>query len=141
MENSIVKTEPLINPVHELFCQNYVNNPTTQGNATLSLAEANEMDADYKGTDEQKSAYNVAKSSASRLLTNANVRTRVVQLWNNLMKDEIVDAEHAKIIFQDGELNAKMAAIKEYNRLRKRATDTPPNQITFFQKYGKLENS
>ena len=141
MENSIVKTGTLISPDHELFCQNYVNNPATFGNATLSFAEANEMDADYKGTDEQKSAYNVAKSSGSRLLTNANIKARVVQLLNDLLKDEIVDAELSKLIQQDGELNAKMAAIKEYNRLRKRATDIPPTQITFFQKYGKLENS
>lgn len=114
----LVKDE--LNPNQEMFCQMYVNNRGTFGNATSSYALAYEMDI---VGDEQKESYNVACASGSRLLINAKIKDRITQLLNDLLKDNIVDAELAKIIMQDYKLESKISAIREYNRIKGRGSD------------------
>lgn len=100
-----------LNPKQELFCQSYVNNWATFGNATKSYVEAYDVEEES------------ARREGSRLLTKVDVKARVVKLLNDLLKDEIVDAELSKVIQQDNDLSVKVSAIKEYNKLRQRITD------------------
>lgn len=66
------------------------------------------------------------------LITYPSVRKYLGQIiaasgWN----DDIVDAEHLRIIKQGENLPSKMQAIKEYNRLNNRVNDNPQVQVTF----------
>jgi hypothetical protein len=70
-----------------------------------------------------KAAYHVCSVQGSRLLRNADIQSRVRTLLNQLLKDEVVDAELAKVIKQDGELAPKIKAISEFNKLRGRIID------------------
>ena len=51
------------------------------------------------------------------------MQARIRVLLNELLKDDVVDSQLAKIITQDGKLDAKVAAIREYNKLRGRIID------------------
>ena len=119
----LVEVKDELNPKQELFCQTYVNNGSTFGNATQAYALAYDLDANIHGTEEQKSDYRVANVNGSRLLVNASIKARVVKLLNDLLEDHIVDAELSKVIQQDGDLGPKMSAIKEYNRIKGRGSD------------------
>ena len=119
-----------LNPKQELFCRMYVNNGSTFGNATKAYADAYDLDIDGV-SDEAKANYRVANANGSRLLVNASIKSRVVKLLNDLLKDEIVDAELSKVIQQDGELSPKMTAIKEYNRIKGRGSDVVEHKFDF----------
>lgn len=122
-----------LNPKHEAFCRYYAQGEGTFGNATLSYAAAYEIELgdlsrfDKNGVlvvgKEFQADYNNCSTSASRLLRNVKIQARVTVLLNELLKDEIVDAELAKVIKQDGDLTPKVAAIKEFNKLRGRIID------------------
>ena len=129
----LVKIEEVevLKPKHEMFCQLYVNNALSFGNATQAYALAYDLDANLHGTDEQKDDYRVANASGARLLVNVSIKSRVVKLLNDLLKDEIVDAELSKVIQQDGELSPKMTAIKEYNRIKGRGSEIVEHKFDF----------
>lgn len=112
-----------LNPKQEEFCQNYINNEETFSNATLSYAVAYEIDAFLHGTEDQKANYFTCAVSASRLLKNDKIRSRLVDLLNESLEDRKVDAELAKMVFQNKELNTKLGAIREYNKLKQRITE------------------
>lgn len=120
IENEITK----LNTQHELFCQLYVNNGELFGNATMAYAMAYNINIESKKG--RKTNYRTAQVNGSRLLSNAMVKSRVYQLLNELMKDEYIDGELAKVIFQDYKLDQKVAAIREYNRVRKRVSSGAP---------------
>ena len=126
--SDLVKDE--LNPKQELFCQMYVNNRGSFGNATSSYALAYDMEIDGV-SDERKEAYNVACASGSRLLINVKIKDRIIQLLNDLLKDNIVDAELAKIIMQDYKLESKISAIREYNRIKGRGSDVIEHKFDF----------
>ena len=127
MTDVVVQDE--LNPKQELFCQLYVNNIGTFGNATSSYATAYDLDIDGVG-DEQKQAYKVANASGSRLLVNVKVKERIIVLLNDLLKDNVVDAELAKVIMQDRKLESKISAIKEYNRMKERGAEVHKFDLT-----------
>lgn len=127
-----------LNPKQELFCRYYVQNRALFGNATLSYAEAYEYkleelnrerplisgtagkeDAKY-GDSEYTLAYNACSVQGCVLLRNHKVNERLTVLLNELLKEEVVDSELAKVIMQDGDLAPKVAAIKEFNKLKGR---------------------
>lgn len=53
----------------------------------------------------------------------SGIQERVYQLLNEMLKDEIVDAQLAKVILQDEKLEPKISAIREYNKIRQRITE------------------
>lgn len=130
----------LKNIKHELFCQYYVNNSTLFGNATHSYNEAyeyhlDELDKDDAVYDNDKKsktygkeiekssydkAYNICSVEGARLLRNPKINERIVVLLNELLKDEVVDGQLAKVIMQDDEIGPKVQAIKAYNDIRGR---------------------
>jgi hypothetical protein len=129
----------------ELFCRYYTQNQELFGNATMAYAEAYgyELDALSKegvyeeienedGTtdhgklleeSEYDKACNVCAVEASRLLRNPKIQDRITVLLNELLKDEVVDSQLAKLVTQDRDNPTKIAAIREYNKLRGRIID------------------
>lgn len=58
------------------------------------------------------------------LLTNANVLKRIDELFEaGGLNDQFVDKQMEKLITQDADFKAKMAAIREYNKLKQRITE------------------
>lgn len=126
-----------LTPQQELFCRFYTQNSELFSNATLSYAEAYEYKLDecsqerpivsnnptVYGESEYQKAYNTCSALASRLLRNDKIQKRVVQLLNEYLKDEVVDAELAKVIMQSYKLESKIAGIREYNKLKQRIID------------------
>ncbi len=112
----------------EAFCQYYANGGEYFGNGVWSYILAYKLDIpliSYSALNEsQKRIYETAKVRASNELTNVNIKQRCNELLDALIKDEIVDRELAKVILQNKELSAKVAAIKEYNQVKGRIKPT-----------------
>lgn len=119
----------------ELFLRCYTQNEVLAGNATLSYAYAygydlenashtQEIDADgheIMGTSDYDRMYSNVATMGSRLLKNAKISKFIDKFFNELLTDERVDRELAKMITgYDGAV--KMAAIREYNALKQRIT-------------------
>lgn len=99
------------------FCNLYVTKEFF-GNGTEAYIEAYNIDLTRKG------AYEGARASASRLLTNANILNRINELLDNQgLNNEFVDKQLLFILTQNADFGAKIQAIKEYNKLRQRITD------------------
>jgi len=150
------KEEQELNAKRELFCRCYTQNSELFGNATLSYAEAfdyklDELSHDAVYVDEldpdtgemikrlvedspHDKAYHVCSVQSSKLLRNAEIQKRIRQLLNELLKDDVVDSELAKLIQQDRDLPTKIRSIGEYNKLRGRITDK--SKITISQSFG-----
>ncbi len=136
----ITKASRPIKPLsleQELFCQLYVNNDSTFANATACYANAYGYDlknADRTPqTDEQgrtikfSSDYdrmeNTCSGGGSRLLANMKINDRVNELFLLSMNDNVVDQELMKVVKQNYKLDAKVSAVKEYNKLKQRIVD------------------
>lgn len=104
----------------ELFCQIYASDREFFGNGVQSYMEA---------FDVPKSKYMTAKTEAWKLLTNPHILARIRELIDITISDEVVDKELGKVILQDAEFNPKVAAIREYNKLKKRVDSD--NNFTF----------
>jgi hypothetical protein len=126
-----------LKPQHELFCQLYVKNAELFGNATQCYAEAYNFKLDElseerpvdeetgkeTGGSERQLAEATCASNGSKLLRNAKIQERITILLNEMLKDEVVDAQLAKVILQNDNPAAKMTAIREYNKIRQRITE------------------
>jgi hypothetical protein len=134
--------QELENKRRELFCRYYAQGEGTFGNATLSYAAAYDHAITFlQKTDRwgniynspvELDLYNACSANGSRLIRGDKVQARITVLLNELLKDEIVDAELVKVIKQNGDLNPKVQAIKEYNKLSGRIIDK--SQVTQVQK-------
>lgn len=127
-----------VTPQQELFCRYYTQNELLFGNATLSYAEAYDFELDsisqLRPCDDKPNhtharecepspydlAYHTCSVNGSRLLRNADIQKRVTVLLNEILSDSVVDSQLAKLIMQDAEPATKIAAIREYNKLRSR---------------------
>jgi len=138
--------EEELNIKRELFCRYYTQNDDTFGNATLSYGEAfgyklDELPQDDEVRDSEgriieassyDKAYKVCSVMGHRLLRIASIQRRNVVLLNELLTDATVDSELAKVIKQNHKLDPKVAAIKEFNKLRGRIIDK--SKVTQVQK-------
>lgn len=111
-----------LNPKQELFCHLFARDGECIGNATKAYVEA------YDLTDSHKSW---ARRCASRLLTKADIRRRVAELLDECLDARVVDRELVKTLLQNKDLGAKVSAIKEYNRLKDRASDRLEGEFIF----------
>ena len=124
----------ILNNSQEQFCQNYVCSFSFRSNATLSYADAYEYDLDILSREEligpEKSnsplksdyqrVYDNCSAHASRLLKNDKIKTRIIDLLNCTLSNNIVDSELARLILQDDNLSTKLGGIREYNKLKGR---------------------
>ena len=104
--------EDALAPQQELFCQLYASHREFFGNGTQAYIEA--YDVPPKG-------YKSAMSAASRLLSNVKITKRINEIFEaGGLNDTFVDKQLEFMITQFSDYKAKIAAIKEYNALKKR---------------------
>lgn len=108
---------PDLTPKQKRFCENYVSQEFF-GNGTQSYIEAYGIDVTQKG------AYDTARACASETLAKPNVYNYINSLLEESgLNDAFVDKQLLFLISQHAEFSAKIAAIKEYNKLKQRITD------------------
>lgn len=125
----MTKRKTKLNPNQRMFCELYAGAGEYFGNGVWSYILAYKLNVPlvaYSALKEgEKREYELAKVKASQLLTKVNIKNKCNELIDALIKDEIVDRELARVILQNDELAPKVSAIKEYNVLKKRVSDTP----------------
>lgn len=68
-------------------------------------------------------AINICGVQGNRLLRSFKIQDRIRKLFNEMLTDEFVDGELSKVVAQDHDLSSKMAAVREFNKLKARITD------------------
>jgi hypothetical protein len=105
-----------LNPKQEMFCQLYATDREFFGNGVESYMEAYDPDRTEKGW------YDTARANASRLLTDANILTRINELLDVTLNDAVVDKQLALVVIQNADYRSKVQAIDQYNKLKSRIT-------------------
>lgn len=101
----------------EQFCKNFVS-ADFFGNGVQSYIDA------YKPDQSKPNWYNRAKSNAAELLTKPDLLNRINELLDlSGFNDANVDKQLLVLIQQNADFNAKVAAIREYNKLKMRITE------------------
>lgn len=104
-----------LNPQQEKFCQLYATEKEFFGNGVESYLEVYDIDR------AKPNWYKTACATASKLLSNAKVYTRInALLTDGGLNDENVDKQLLMLINQHAEFGSKIAAIREYNKLKQR---------------------
>jgi hypothetical protein len=116
------KTNRPLTPQQEMFCQNFVLKEEFLGNGTRAYADA-------YGIKMEGNWWKTAAAAASRLLKSTKISNRINEILKIVMNDSIVDNELGYVIAQKADLNSKVAAIREYNKLKKRVSDAPINDV------------
>ena len=111
-----VKHKERLNPKQEKFCRLYASDREFFGNGVESYLEAYNL---------PPSKYTTALSNAGRLLVNAYVLARIDELLDIQINNAVVDKELGFTIIQKRDLSSKVAAIREYNRVKKRVDESP----------------
>ena len=110
------------------FCENYVSKEFF-GSGVESYIAAYGVDMTKKG------ALNVAYASASRLLSNVKIYTKINELLEkDGLNDLHVDKQLLFIINQHSDMSSKIAAIKEYNKLKNRIINRMEHTVYDLQK-------
>ncbi len=117
-----------LSPKQEEFCRLFTTDTEFFGNGVQSYIEVYDIDLTKPG------AYAGARASASRLLSNANILAHIDKLLDLYLTDQHVDKQLALVITQNADFNAKVAAIREYNKLKSRITEK-------IEHSGKIENT
>lgn len=106
-----------LNPKQELFCKLYASEKEFFGNGVESYIEV------YKPDTTKPNWYKTACSSASQLLSNIKVCTRINSLLEEGgLNDQFVDKQLTFLITQHSDFGSKMSAIREYNSVKQRVT-------------------
>ncbi len=114
-----------LNPKQELFCQLYASDREFFGNGVQSYIEA------YQPDQSLPNWYNTARVGASQLLTNTNVLKRIDELLNlDGFNDQAVDKQLKFLVSQNTDFGSKVAAIREYNKLKSRITEKTEALVT-----------
>jgi hypothetical protein len=107
-----------LNPKQERFCQLYTSGGEFFGNGVQAYIEA------YKPKQTAKNWYKSAQGSASRLLSNAIICGRINELLSaDGFNNQFMDKQVLFLATQFSDFNAKIRAIQEYNKLKKRITE------------------
>lgn len=112
------KAEEERNARQEKFCQLYASDREFFGNGVETYLECYDIDRS------KPNWYKTACACASRLLSNAKVFNRINELLDkNGLNDAFVDKQLLFLIQQHEDKGSKVAAIREYNKLKQRITD------------------
>jgi phage terminase small subunit len=113
-----------LNEKQELFCKYFVSKDF-YANGVESYAAAYGLDLSNPKN------YNTAKVNASKLLTNTNISSYITQMLDDAgLNDNFVDKQLLFVISQHADLNAKMKAIEQYNKLKQRITDKSETKVS-----------
>ena len=108
----------------EEFCKNFASEREFFGNGVQSYIDAYGIDVSKKGQ------YDVAKAAAYTLLTKVYINARITELLESGgLNDANVDKQLGLVINQNAELGNKVAAIREYNKLKKRVAKEDADMI------------
>ena len=120
----MAKNQDNINERQKAFCNLYVSKEFF-GNGVESYAEAYNLDLNTpKG-------YNTAKVNACKALTNPNILLYInSQLDAAGLNDNFVDKQLLFTITQNADFGSKVAAIREYNKLKARITENINMKVT-----------
>ena len=115
-----------LNYKQEAFCQTFVSQTELFGNGVQSYIEV------YKPDMTKPNWYKTACASASQILSNIKVFTRI----NALLEEQGFnhansDKQLGFLMNQHADFKAKIAAIREYNRVTKRVDDAPKIPVSF----------
>lgn len=111
----IQKNKRLLNAKQEHFCKCYATSREFFGNGVESYIEA------YGSDRNDPKWYNTARANASRLLTNANIYTRITELLDATGFNDVTMDKHLLFVAsQFDDLPSKVRAIAEYNKLKQR---------------------
>jgi phage terminase small subunit len=116
--------EKELNEKQELFCKYFVSKDF-YANGVESYAAAYGLDLSNPKN------YNTAKVNASKLLTNTNISSYITQMLDDAgLNNNFVDKQLLFVISQHADLNAKMKAIEQYNKLKQRITDKSETKVS-----------
>ena len=114
-----------LNPKQEQFAKLYASDQEFFGNGVQSYVEV------YEPDQSKPNWYKTAAAAASRLLTNVKVCERINQLLEEGgLNDQFVDKQLTFMITQHADFGSKMAAIREYNKLKARITEKAETVVT-----------
>ena len=106
-----------LTPKQEMFCKLYTNGGEFFGNGTQSYIEV------YK-PKRIGNWYQTARSVSSEILTNPNICKRIDELLSaDGFNDQFMDKQILFLATQYSDFNAKIRAIQEYHKLKKRITE------------------
>jgi len=123
----------------ERFCQLYVSKDFF-GNGTQAYISA------YNPDQKKKNWYQNARAAASELLTKPNMYNRINELLDIAgFNDTNADKQLLFVMNQHADIKAKVAAIRDYNKLKQRITDKvvhslPPELTEALGKINKILN-
>lgn len=118
VEEPTVEKEEKLNEKQEWFCQLYATDREFFGNGVQTYIEV------YEPDEHKPNWYKTACASASRLLSNDKVCKRINELLEaDGLNDNFVDKQLLFIINQHVDFGSKIAAIREYNKLKARIID------------------
>lgn len=107
-----------LTPQQELFCQYYATDKEFFGNGVQSYIEAYGIDISKPG------AYNSARSSAYENLIRPYILKRIDELLDmGGLNNQFVDKQLQWVILQNADVSSKVAAIREYNKLKQRIVE------------------
>ena len=110
------KQEKELTLKEELFCRFYASDREFFGNGVQSYMEAYDLEPKQYGS---------ARSQAAVLLAKPSILAKVSELMDIYINDQVVDKELGFVIKQYNDLSAKVAAIREYNRVKRRVVEGP----------------
>lgn len=121
-KKTVIKIEELkekgLTLQQELFCQFYASDREFFGNGVQSYIEAYDVDLS------EKNAYIIAKNAAYENLTKPYLLKRINELLElRGLNDTFVDKQLELVITQNADFHAKVAAMREYNKLKKRTVE------------------
>lgn len=107
-----------VNARQELFCRLYSTDKEFFGNGVECYTEAYDVD------QRKPNWYMVAAAGASRLLKNVKIIARINEILNETgFNDVAIDKQLSFLVHQHADFNAKLGAIKEYNKLKQRIVE------------------
>ena len=111
----------------ELFCEIFASDRELFGNGVQSYIEAYGIIVRAKPNRDnpKEKTYEACKANAHDRLTKPHFLKRINQIFEGRgLNDEFVDKQLEKLITQDAEFSSKIKAIVEYNKLKKRTTQS-----------------
>lgn len=119
-----------LTPPQESFCMYYASDREMFGNGVQSYIEAYDIEVVNKPNPKspnyhKQKTYNACKVAAHQLLTSKNILKRINEIYEGRgLNDVFVDKQLEFIITQKAELRTSLGGVQEYNKLKKRTSET-----------------
>lgn len=115
-----------LNPRQEMFCRLYATDKEFFGNGVQTYIEV------YDPDTSKPNWYKIACQSASQILSNIKVCKKINELLEEQgLNDQFIDKQLLFLVTQHDDKGSKLAAIREYNKLKKRIDDKPDVTVNF----------